>query len=136
MKNIKELSDRELLEEILRSERKNALSEKISAAANTTVAVVIIIIALVLVPHTSMTLSNVNRLVEDTNRVIIQAEASLQDIDRMVKSVNELVEENTENLNSAIQKISAIDIDSLNDSIRELGNIIEPLSGFFSVLGR
>ena len=52
-------------------------------------------------------------------------------IDEMVKNVDKVVVDNTESVKKTVDSMSSIDVATLNKSIKELSEIIEPLAKFF-----
>ena len=51
-----------------------------------------------------------------------------------VKNINNLTLNATGDLSKAMDKLNSIDLDTLNDSIQDLHNIIEPLAKMFNIL--
>ncbi len=51
-----------------------------------------------------------------------------------VKNINNLTLNATSDLSRAMDKLNSIDLDTLNDSIQDLHNIIEPLAKMFNIL--
>ncbi len=136
MKKIEEMTDRELQEQILKYQRGSAARQAVLAIAAVLLVVLMAYVSLMLVPKAMETMRNVDQLATDTNRVVMQAESSLGDIDKMVHNINEVVELNNEDLTVSIQKISEIDIESLNDSIKKFGDAIEPIAQFAKIFSR
>lgn len=66
-------------------------------------------------------------LVDETLELV---EATLVDIQGLFEE-DGLVGQSSEALTQATEKISAMDIESLNDAIRDLGAVVEPLANFF-----
>ena len=136
MRNVEELKDRELMQEILKAQKQNSFSAWINTISNVLAAAVMIVILILVVPQALSTMKKVDEMVTKTSAIVEHADSSLNEIDKMVGNVNTLVEENTEDVDAALDKITAIDIESLNESIRKLNEAIEPLTGLFSVFGR
>lgn len=125
------MTDSELLREILRDRRQNAIYVRTAAIAAVVIAVLFIVSTAVVVPKTLKTLERVDALVEQTNAMVAQANESLDNIDRMVSDVNGLVESNTASLEQALEGIAGIDIGALNDAIQKLGDTVAPLARLF-----
>lgn len=79
----------------------------------------------VLVPEVMGTLANANRALEEIS-------ATAENVNTVFNSVQSLVEQSGEGVSQAISKLNAIDIESLNQSIEDLGTVVSPLSEFFS----
>lgn len=78
----------------------------------------------------------INALYSDLQKTMsnieaVSSELAKADIDGMIRDVEGLVDNSQSGLNDAIQKIDAIDIDTLNKAIRSLSDVVEPLSEFF-----
>ncbi len=136
MKNIDEMTDRELQEQILKYQRSSARKGSILAFAGVLLVLLAVLAGYILIPKAVNTLRGVDILVEDTSRVVLEAESSLEDINEMVRNINEVVELNNEDLTTSIQKISEIDIEALNDSIKKFGDAIEPIAQFAKIFSR
>ena len=63
---------------------------------------------------------------------------SLEQIDfvTMSKDISDLVLDADTSIKETMEKVEAIDFDSLNKSIEELRQVLEPLSEFFGMFGR
>ena len=79
-----------------------------------------------LLSHGQETVANVDAMMKDLTGVT-------KDLDALVGDVDTLVVENTENLTETIQKINDLDFDSLNHSIQDLSDVLEPLAKFFNL---
>ena len=84
-----------------------------------------------LVPKTLKTFRQIDAAVAQVNELSDQAKTSLEGIDRMVENMNTVIVENTDEVNEAMDKISKIDFDKLNQSIKTLSDTIAPLAGLF-----
>ena len=152
MKRPEEMNAQELMIELLNAQKENARSQKTATFCCLILAAVIAVAACILVPRVITTISNVDKTLIEVNdklskveetfdqvnsamaeveTTVVQARDSLGEIDVMVGNVNNLVETNTEGLTETVEKINAIDFESLNDSIADLNAVIEPLSRLF-----
>ena len=105
-------SDHELLEQILQEQKKTAASQKAAAAAGWCIAVILLFSAAILLPKASA----VMRDVQDT---------------ALAKDIDTLVADNSGNLTNAVTKISKIDFERLNNSIKALSDVVTPLARLF-----
>lgn len=55
----------------------------------------------------------------------------VENIDALVGNVDELVSTSETGVTQAVQKINAINFDALNDAIKDLSDVIEPIAKFF-----
>ncbi|MDD3244440.1 MAG: hypothetical protein PHD32_12100 [Eubacteriales bacterium] len=61
----------------------------------------------------------------------VSRELSDADLDGMLRNVDELVKQSQSGISTAMEKVGAIDIQSLNNAIADLNRIIKPLAGLF-----
>ena len=155
-KNLDEMSEQELLRELLKRQSRQQIIGWIAAGGVLLLALVLLVSAVTLVPklvatldQTYSTMEQAYATLDETRGIITQAQTelaavdgfvkaaadTLQDIDFVVDNISTLVITNTEGLQNALDKLNAIDIEKLNKSIDDLSKIIAPLSKLFS-LGR
>ncbi len=142
-------SEKELLQELVELQKKTANRQLVATVATCTLAASFIIALLIVVPklltmsaEISAVVANTEKLVTEADELIAQTEQSLTGIDTMISNVNDLVVDNTEAVSEALKNIQSIDIDQLNEAIRNLSDAVEPLaklnnnlSGFFGGVG-
>ena len=56
----------------------------------------------------------------------------VENVDALVTNVDGLVGTSQEGVEQAMAKINAIDFDALNDAIKDLSDVIEPIAKFFN----
>ncbi len=66
-----------------------------------------------------------------TNLGSVTSELAQVDLNGMVSNVDTLVTDSQDGVRQALDKINALDIDSLNDAISDLSAVIKPLADFF-----
>lgn len=93
--------------------------------AMTGIFIMMLVTVAVLVPKISDTLQNANTAIEQISQTAREA-------DELFASVSSLVEESSEGVTLAIDAMNSIDFEGLNQSIEDLGNVVAPLSSFFS----
>ncbi len=142
-------SEKELLQELVELQKKTASRQLVATVATCTLAGAFIIALLIVVPklltmsaEISAMVANTEKLVTEADELIAQTGKSLTGIDTMISNVNDLVVDNTEAVSEALKNIQDIDIDQLNEAIRNLSDAVEPLaklnnnlSGFFGGVG-
>ncbi len=97
------------------------------------------------------TAGNVNEIAEDLKTIDFAAleqsyrsladvgtetMTALQDEIEGIGTLSEQAEKILENVGTALDKLNSVDIDSLNEGIKRLNEVLEPLSNFFSAFGR
>lgn len=137
-KGLLALSDRELLIELVKEQKKASRRSLISAIALVAICLIFAGAILIIVPKIVSTLNNaykaidsVQTVVANADKAITSVEQSLTGIDEMVKNVDKVVVDNSEAVTKTVEKVSNIDIAALNKSIKDLADIIEPLAKFF-----
>ena len=70
-----------------------------------------------------------------TNLETVTRELAAADLEGLVTDVNGLVTTSQEGLEGALEKMNAIDLDTLNTAIEDLAKIVEPLAKVSSIFG-
>lgn len=70
-----------------------------------------------------------------TNLETVTRELAAADLEGLVTDVNGLVSTSQEGLEGALEKMNAIDLDTLNKAIEDLAKIVEPLAKVSSIFG-
>lgn len=132
------LSDRELLIELVKEQKKSSRRSLITAISLVAICLIFGAVVLIIVPKVISTLNNAYQAIDriqtvaaNADKAIESVEQSLDGIDEMVKNVDKVVVDNSDAVGQTVEKVSSIDIASLNKSIKELSEIIEPLARFF-----
>ena len=66
-----------------------------------------------------------------TNLETVTSELAEVDLERMVSNVDALVSSSQDGVKEALDKINALDIESLNQGIADLSAVVKPLADFF-----
>jgi len=137
-KNYAEMTDHDLLVEMLKAQEKDARRGLLAAVSGFTIAAVFAIAFAILIPFAINSLNNIDSalkdctvMVENAQVTIQQAQTTLDGIDTMTSNVNSVVVDNTESVNSALTEINKIDIAKLNQAIDDLANVVGPLAKLF-----
>lgn len=99
---------------------------------------VLVISMVSLLPIINETLNNANTALDTAVEALNQAESIMGElngtIDTMeaaLSSVTKLADDSSKQLATAFTNINSIDFEGLNDAIKDLGDVVEPLSNFF-----
>lgn len=99
---------------------------------------VLVISMVSLLPIINKTLNNANTALDTAVEALNQAESIMGElngtIDTMeaaLSSVTKLADDSSKQLSTAFTNINSIDFEGLNDAIKDLGDVVEPLSNFF-----
>lgn len=71
-----------------------------------------------------------------TNLDTVTKELAAADLEGLVTDVNGLVITSQDGLESAMEKMNTIDLDTLNKAIEDLAKIVEPLAKVSSIFGK
>ncbi len=123
-------SDNELLMELVKDQKAAARNSRVIMICLVILTAVITVALLITVPKIVNTIKSVDATINEVNDTIDMAEKSIEDIDKMVQNVDDLVVTNTESVNKSISYIENIDFDSLNQSIQDFSDVIQPLADF------
>ena len=109
-------------------EKKQYHMAKISAIANAAVFVVVLLCAVILVPRLLNTMNQVDAIM--TELEVVTSELA-EGLPPMMEDLSTLVNSSEAGITDAIEKMNAIDIETLNEAIGDLQAVIEPLARFF-----
>ena len=70
-------------------------------------------------------------VMRDVQDTALAAQNTLNNIDAIMKDIDTLVADNSGNLTNAVTKISKIDFERLNNSIKALSDVVTPLARLF-----
>lgn len=156
---LNEMSDHDLLVELVKQQKKSSSSNMFLAAIMGSVLVVLIILSAILIPETLTTFGKINKAMADLQTftegaqdeldrldgLVTQTEESLSGldtlaekagesldgIDDLVGNANQIVVDNSEALDETIAKMNEIDFEKLNQAIDDLAKVVAPLASLF-----
>ena len=130
--NVTSANSEELLIEIRNLTKKKLFWQKISTCCIAVITGIVLVTMVIVIPQLEATLNHIN----DT---AIKAQDSLNEANTMITSITEasenfdsLVAKNGEGLTSAVESMSKIDFEGLNEAIKDLQDAIGPLAAFMS----
>ncbi len=146
--------DLKILAHMLLDVRDNERKEMVYAKRQSRFAMIISIVCLVIVilvavavisviPKLLVLIGNVNNIIANAEVTLSEASGVLDNLNRVTEdlanqdiaglfdSVNGLVIESQEKINEAMDKVNAMDIETLNQAIYELHTVVEPLAKLF-----
>ncbi|MBP3819188.1 hypothetical protein SAMN02910276_00871 [Butyrivibrio sp. Su6] len=130
--NVTSANSEELLIEIRNLTKKKLFWQKISTCCIAAITGIVLVTMVIVIPQLEATLNHIN----DT---AIKAQDSLNEANTMITSITEasenfdsLVAKNGEGLTSAVESMSKIDFEGLNEAIKDLQDAIGPLAAFMS----
>ncbi len=104
--------------------KKQLFYTRIFAISMLLVAFVVIISVLILLPKVNDTIAYANETMTNMNQ-------TMQELTVVFQSVDKLVTGNEASVAQAIEKLNAVDIESLNKAIGDLNSVVEPMAKFF-----
>lgn len=104
--------------------------------------VLVVVIAAIFVPQLQQTLAQVDTVLAQVDTVLDNLESTTaelsalvpqlsQSVPALIENLDTLVQTSSEEITTALQKISSLDVDSLNTAIHDLQSIVEPLARLF-----
>ena len=110
---IEELSDHELLVELVKGQKKHHTLKTILYILGIAAIIAVLIALGTLIPRLMTTMEELSVTMEGINKMMVNADSALQEADTTLKS------------------IEAIDFDSLNQAIQDFAKVIQPLANLF-----
>lgn len=120
MKNVNDMNQEELLRELVRRQRQTQLCGWI-----------LVVCVIALLASLALLAPPLLRTLEQITAALGEVQTALRDAQGMFSQLNTLFDENAGNLTQALERISQLDLDSLNASIQNLNTVIAPLARIF-----
>ena len=133
-KKLEDMTDRELLIELVKSQRKDEMGQRITAIATIGLFAAVCIALCIVIPKVVTLITDLSTSLEEVTALVSQAEDSLAGIDDMIANVDKVVVENTDAVNEVLGNFNSVDFNELNSAIKDLGDVVEPLAKFFGAL--
>ena len=130
------------LEENSRKQVRLAWAQCIFSAVTLICCVAIIVMAVGLIPKLDALVSQVSTFVDSAEKVMMNLDAISADLAKLdlgtmvdnmsglISDVDGLITTTRDGLQDTLEKIDKIDFDALNQAIKDLGAVIEPLAKF------
>jgi predicted PurR-regulated permease PerM len=123
--------------ELLERMEKNSRKQVFFARVQFILSAVALLCCIVLLLSGMKILPQLQNTVQQTETVISNLESvttalAQADLANMVNNVDGLVTTSQEGIEQAMEKIDAIDIEALNQAIKDLSDVINPISNFFN----
>ncbi|MEG0369444.1 MAG: hypothetical protein RR590_00240 [Hungatella sp.] len=110
--------------------KKQYQMSKITAMASILVLGIVLFAAVSILPKVNDTFQNMDIIMKDLEQ--ITAELAAADLQQMITDVDHLVTSSEQNIQDALTQVNSIDIDTLNQAIKNLSDVISPLANFFN----
>lgn len=132
-RNIDEEQTR-LLQKMIERQEHDIKLARITAFAECSLLAVLVIVFAVLVPRFYKTVQTVEESMERVDILVDHAEESLSEVTDLAKDADDVIEANGEKISLAIDNFNSVDFESLNKSISEIAEVIEPVVDVVNIL--
>ncbi len=140
-----------LLEELIRIQKKQTKTLRAILIVFGVIAAVLLIAAVILVPKATHLMNSAEEAITEVETLTAEAQDSLKGIDEMVEGAQDMVdgaqgivgsaqemvtvardklEVGTEDIQDALKRLNSVDIETLNQAIRDLSDAVEPMAKF------
>ncbi len=127
-----------LLEELAANSRKQLFYAKVRTLAGFVLVLGGIVCGVILVPPVLTTVKRANDIMVQTSETITLANEAITSVTQMSETITEMgdnmdsfISENAQSIADVMKKVDAVDFEGLNDAIKDLGDVVEPLANFF-----
>lgn len=124
-----------LMEDMKKAEQKSVIYQRISAL----LMLIFVVAILFMIPGIISTLDTAKATLNHMNDAISKMEVALDSVEDALDTVDSLASEGENailGMETALQKVNQFDIETLNSAIKDLSDVVEPMSNFFNVFKR
>ena len=122
--NPRNLSERELLEELVKNQRKSAVFAKIAAIAACTFAALMLIAVVIIVPRFLQAADEINKTVNEVNASVTTMQGLAEEGGNTLAKAEEMIDH-----------LNSLDVDTVNKAIENLEAVTERLRSISGFLG-
>lgn len=135
----KDIADREeLLQKLVTTSSKQLFYARLTTLTAMVLCAAVALCLGLVVPKVMTTVDNANDILSQVSETIILADTTLESVTQMSTSVTDMgttmetfITDNAETVEEVMTKLDKIDFEGLNDAIKDLGDVVEPLANFF-----
>ena len=113
----------ELLEQMKKINKKTLMHQRIMSV----LMLIFVVTVVSLLPTVVTTLNTAKSTLTHMNEVITKMEGALTEVETLASEAGTAME----GMEQALENINGIDIQSLNQAITDLGDVVEPMADFF-----
>lgn len=124
---MEQLSTLEMMEAIKEQNKKSLMYQRL----NTLLMLVFIAVLLSVVPTFISTMKIASNTLKNANEAVIHANNAVTQMETTMDSIQLLVEDSGDGMEQAITKMNSLDIDTLNNAIEDLSEVVKPMADFF-----
>ena len=133
------MDEKNLMEQLLAESKKRTMWSRITAFATTGILIIVFVAAVSVVPNVFKLLGEIDTLADSAKVLVESAEESLEEISGMTQSLtdtstnlNTFITDNSQTVSEAISGIDDIDVDTLNEAIKNLHDAVEPFANLMN----
>ena len=131
------MEDNQTVQELLTRTEKNSRKQLLHSRIQTLVCILGAVCCVVLVCNILPLLPQIAALADHAGQVLsnletVSAELTKLDLENTLNNINSLVTTSQTGLEEAMSQISQIDVDTLNQAIQDLSDIVKPLANLVS----
>lgn len=131
------MEENQALQELLTRMEKNSRKQLLHSRIQTLLCILGVVCCAVLVCNILPLLPQIAALADHAGQVLanletVSAELTKLDLENMLNNINSLVATSQSGLEEAMGQISQIDVDTLNQAIKDLSDIVKPLANLVS----
>lgn len=126
------------LEELVRNSRKHLFYDRVKTLAALVIAAGVVYCAIVVLPSVMNTVQHANQVMAQVSDTITLANSAIESITTMSESITDMgdnmdtfITDNAKSVEEVMKKMEAVDFESLNKAIKDLGDVVEPFAKFF-----
>ena len=135
----------ELLEEILKYQKRGSRITRIAAFAVIFIVVIFAGALALMIPravnlldHARESLAEIDYLIDETGDLITNTNNLVENFNdlsdgttALIDNANKMISDNTDAITETVQKLNDVDFETLNQAIQDFSAVVEPLSKFF-----
>ncbi len=133
------MEEKATLEQLLAESKKRTTYAKIAAFTMVCIFAVLIVVTVMVVPEVFRLMNEADMLVDSAEALVETAKVSLGEISRMTDSLTETSSElgafisgNSQTVSDAISGIQNIDVETLNEAIKDLHDAVAPFANLMN----
>ena len=109
--------------------KKHYRMSKITALASILILAIVIYTSATIIPRVNRLFDDVETVMDSVN--VVAKELEEANLGQMVTDIDNLVTSSDQSVKEALRQINSVDIQTLNQAILDLSNLISPLARFF-----
>ena len=134
-KDLRNMEEKELLQELVMAQRQGLRLRRVGTAALVILAIAFVVCLVILVPRVSQTLRLTESAFDTMQQTAQHLNSSLDALDAAGEELSRFTGENTETLGRFFELLGQIDLQGMTESIQKFNELAERLSSGFRLFG-